>query len=247
MFTVRNRPVLFTKGDGRYSESLHAVERGPFPISQSGYRSMAGCLYNWHDDSDIPLDAAITPEILDALAVKQEKELQAALIRAKRSARVRPNGSVSQFITLSSTATCITKYGLFADNKTRREVWHAAYPLFQTICDDNHFSIEKMAGQAPAWHEEGCRVQLALCREQFALLRRFMAGDLRIEDNDHIALTYMGSSLYFDLPPKPEGEPVIEPPSTELEFDFTTDLGAAHDDEGDNDDDEPFDEGECEL
>ena len=63
LFTVRDRPVGFV--EGRWGASLVAVERGYFPVSPTGYRSLSGLG-----------GATVTVEHLESLAVDRDRERQ---------------------------------------------------------------------------------------------------------------------------------------------------------------------------
>jgi len=238
LFTVRNRPVLFTRTDGRYSESLHAIERGAFPVSPSGYHSLCGILRDCRDNSEFPFDEEAIHSVIESIAAKGDESYRKVLTHAQRAARMRPDGSVSHFISLDTNAIQAVRFGFFANNETRTKLWQVAYRLFRMMCEDGHFSPKKMAESgAPAWYEAACRTNLDKAQKQFAFLRQLMAGDFNLNGLDHNELFY-STSHYFSLPPKPDGEPVIAPLSTELTFGFMDGLIADPDEEEDSDEED---------
>ena len=78
VFSVRDRPVGFVPGS--FGGALVAVERGYFPVSSTGYRSLAGH-FGLNGAAD---PAAISAEFLNALAVAQDDVRRAVLHRLRR-------------------------------------------------------------------------------------------------------------------------------------------------------------------
>lgn len=237
LFTVRNRPVLFARMDAMFPEALYAIDRGAFPISPTGYRSMAGCLCRASGDIGKYIDGIISPEFLESLAIEHERNAKGAKTRANRSAKRRFKGTVRDFISLEMDAVYAARHGLFASSQDRRELWQVAWRLLYLICDSGLFIPQKMADVHGAWNIENCQRHLARARKNFALLRQLMSGDFDVKRYDCLDLVHcVGSMRYFELPPKPDGEPVIPSPDIEMDLDFTGET-ASSDDEDDNDDD----------
>ncbi|MDR1283002.1 MAG: hypothetical protein LBK99_19595 [Opitutaceae bacterium] len=76
LFTVRNRPVLFLKGE-RYFGALHAVERGYFPVSSTGYHSLAA--FSPGVRNDTRFHDLLSRNFLDSIAAEQDRQTNKAL------------------------------------------------------------------------------------------------------------------------------------------------------------------------
>lgn len=189
------------------------------------------------------LDDIVTPRFLESLASEQDRNLKAAIIRASRTARRRPKGTVGEYITLDMGATNAASHGLFASNENRRIVWQLAYRLYFQICESGIFVPKQMADQHSVWKPDNCEDHLAQSRKNFVLLRQLMTGDFNVEQYDSITLSLcVGSTWYFELPPKPEGEPGIPFPPMEVSFNFADDTTSQDDDMESDDDDDEYDE-----
>jgi hypothetical protein len=253
LLTVRDRPVLFTKSGSSLSEALTAVERGAFPISPSGFYSLAGC-YNY--DSDEPDEPETHPDdilnqkFLDKLATEHSRNLREAIARGKRAANLRCEGTVTHYISLDMAAARATHYGFFASDNDRRDLWQTAYRLYHLICDSGLFIPQNMRESNDVWTVEHCTQRLAQSREQFALLKQLMSGNFNVRPTGWEAFhNFISCGHYFDLPPKPEGDPVIPPPAITQSFDFSGDVIRDSDeaddlDVGDDEDAEEWDEDE---
>jgi hypothetical protein len=110
LFTCRGRPVLFKHEDGSFSESLHATERGYFPISLSGYRSLAGCFFRYSGVEERKLEDIVNAESLELLAVEEDKERKDALVRAKRALKYNGKCGVSRYINIHGSAPCLLSW-----------------------------------------------------------------------------------------------------------------------------------------
>lgn len=210
VLTVRSRPVAFQAG--RWGGALAAVERGYFPVSGTGYRSLSG-LYGAHGE-----DAAteITPEFLEALAVNQDGERRSVLARIARSPEPGPD-PLSNYVSASIDADKALEEGFFATDAERAELWAGAFRLFALIDTDPRF---QPTTSGPVWTAAQCAEAVARARESLAFLRqlatgKFPTGPLR---------RHLSASAYFALPPKPGGERPITLPA--LTGEFSLDLPA---------------------
>ena len=189
LFRVRDRPVGFV--EGRWGGSLVAVERGYFPVSPTGYRSLSGLG-----------GAAVTAERLESLAVDRDRERQ-ELLRRVRSA-VRPErDALMNFIHIGMTAEKAVHDGFFAPDAERAELWPAAHRLFCLIDTDSRFQPPPGGG---LWTEAHCAATLARTREVMFFLKRCAAGDLPAE----VPIAFFAAQAYLKLEPRIGGEPKID-------------------------------------
>jgi|CXWL01.1.fsa_nt_gi hypothetical protein len=188
VMSVRNRPVGLVAG--RWGTSLVAVERGYFPVSQTGYRSLSGMA-----------EQAVTAEHLESLANDRDRERQ-GLLRSVRST-VRPESDrITNYIHVSMIAEKTLHDGFFAPDAERAELWPAAHRLFCLIDTDARF---QPAPTHVRWTEENCANALARTREARRFLERCAKGDFPTG----VPMEYFAARAYLALPPKPGGEPII--------------------------------------
>ena len=226
VFSVRGRPVGFTPG--RFGAALVAVERGYFPVSSTGYRSLAG-----HCGVTGSLDAeAIAPEFLEALAVAQDRNRQGLLARLRR-APLATSDRLGNFIGVSIDAEAALAEGFFAPDAERCALWRGAFRLLHLIDTDARF---QPAPSSPAWTLMGCAQALAARRAALAFVRQLAFGELPPPPNG----THFAQRAYLELPPKPDGEPAFELPAVTAELPLDLPPGAvAGDGEPEFDEEEP--------
>lgn len=237
--TVRNRPVRLEHGS--FGWSAHAVERGYFPISSTGYRSFAS--------GPAPLSPP-SLEYLETHAQEQDKAHAETLKAARAALRSRfstgPGQSVSAFIHLSGLATQALEAGFFAPDSLRPSLWEVAYQLLQRIAHDPVIRPSP-EGEAEAWNAEQCHKAHVGSVRALADLTRFMNGDLTRPINPDHRFRIMSS--YFNLPSR--AEVVLPIPAFDLGVypdPIAADLIDAvlpdEDEDGDDGDTEPT-EAEC--
>ena len=210
IFSVRGRPVGFEPG--RFGGALVAVERGFFPVSSTGYRSLAGH-FGINGEAD---PAVISPEFLEALAVAQDRTCRALLARLRRTPRPTPD-RLGNFISMSSEAEAALTEGFFARDDERAALWSGAFQRLSLINTDGRFQ------PAPAWTSDSCAEALAARRASLAFLRRLAAGELPPPP----AGTHLAVRAYFELPPRSGGEPTFALPTRTA--DLPLDLPPAED------------------
>lgn len=204
VFSVRGRPVGFRPG--RFGGDLVAIERGYFPVSPTGYRSLAG-----HFGLTGPADpSAISPEFLETLAQAQDRERQATLARLRRTPRADAD-YLTNFIGVSINTAQAVQEGIFAPERDRAALWGGAYRLLCLIDSDRRF---QPASTAPAWTRAQCAAALARERELLGLIRQLAAGEFPTSP----PARWLSLQAYFDLPPKPSGEPSFALPAITEEF-----------------------------
>ena len=182
VMSVRNRPVGLVAG--RWGTSLVAVERGYFPVSQTGYRSLSGMA-----------EQAVTAEHLESLANDRDRERQ-ELLRSVRST-VRPESErITNYIHVSMIAEKALHDGFFAPSAERAELWPAAHRLFCLIDTDARF---QPAPDHSRWTEEHCAGALAKTREAL----RFLDGCAKGDFPTGVPMEYFAARAYLALPPKP--------------------------------------------
>lgn len=191
VFTVRDRPVGFRSS--RWGGALVAVERGDFPISPTGYRSLCG----------VPAEA-VTPEFLEELARTHERDRQGVLLRL-REAHEPVGEPISNYIQASGAYEQGVLHGFFASDRDRAALWSGAHQLLCRVDDDRRFQ------PAPertflAWTKEHCAQAVTRARELKAVLARLAAGEFSAE----LPVRLIGAQSYLRLPPKSGGEPKID-------------------------------------
>ncbi|MEN9402067.1 MAG: hypothetical protein RL091_770, partial [Verrucomicrobiota bacterium] len=205
VLTVRERPVGWV--EGKWGSSLVAVERGSFPVSQTGYRSLSG------------LRGKPTPEFLEALAKERDQERKEILARSREP--VRPEAeSLRNFIHVNSTAEKAFHDGFFATDAERAKLWSAAFKLFSLIDTDARYQPT----QDIRWSQDSCTRALARTRETLQFLKVCASGDFPKKIPFKTPWLQIVPTSYFQLPPKPGGEPVVALPAVtaSLSMDLTT-------------------------
>lgn len=217
VFSVRGRPVGFVPG--RFGAALVAVERGYFPVSSTGYRSLAG-----HCGVTGELDAAaISPEFLEALAVAQDRNRAALLARLRRSPMPMAD-RLGNFIGVSIDAEAALGEGFFAPTDERFALWRGAFRLLHLIDTDARF---QPAPCSPAWTVMGCTAALAARRAALGFVRQLATGELPAPPEG----TFFAQRAYLELAPKPEGETAFALPAVTAELALDLPPGFAVDDE----------------
>jgi hypothetical protein len=191
VFTVRGRPVGFQTES--WGGALVAVERGEFPLSPTGFRSMSGAG-----------EASVTPAFLEELARTHERERR-SLVERLQEAQKPVGGTIINYIHASGAYEQAIQYGFFATDRDRAALWSGANRLLCMVDSDARFQPTPEESYV-AWTAEGCAQALARAREFKALLAKLASGELPLE----MPLRLMGANAYLALPPKPGGEPKIE-------------------------------------
>lgn len=225
IFTVRGRPVEFRPSS--FFGGLYAVERGPFPISPTGFRSLAGHMHQFGPGN--PED--ISPAFLESLAEAQDKENKALLARLRRAPRDR------DFISVSMTAEMALDHGFFAPPEVRVALWQGAYRLLCQIDMDPQCQPKAYSA---AWSPEHCATALDEERALLAFVRQLATGDFPAE----ATIKQFGARAYLALPPKPEGEAGFALPAIASEFAFDLSGPEASDDDSEDEDEEDTEEAE---
>lgn len=191
IFTLRSRPIAYQPG--RWGGALVAVERGFFPVSGTGYRSLSGL--HGTDEGDA---TTITPEFLKALAVNQDRERRSVLARVLRPPTP-GRDALTNYVSVSLDADKALAEGFFAPDAERVALWGGAYRLLCLIDADPRF---QPSPHAPAWTPAHCAETLARHRAALAFVRQLATGDFPTAPSPHC----LCAAAYFELPPKPAGE-----------------------------------------
>ncbi len=232
IFSVRGRPVGFVPG--RFGGALVAIERGYFPVSSTGYRSLAGH-FGINGEAD---PTAVSTDFLEALAAEQDRTRQTLLARLRRVPVPTPD-RLGNFIGVSIDAEAALAEGFFAPENERFALWRGAFRLLNRIDTDPRF---QPTPAVPAWPATGCAQALAVRRAMLGFVRRLAAGELPAPpDGTHFAV-----GAYLELPPKNGGEPTFTLPAltAELPLDLPPSEEFEDEDERETADAEPFDVGE---
>lgn len=204
VFTVRGRPVGYRPS--YFGGELVATERGYFPVSSTGYRSLAGDLGFEHYVS-----AAAVPEgLLNSLATEADKERQATLVRVARKLPAGPD-RLANFIGASMDAEKAINDGFFAPDADRASLWQSGYRRLCLIDGDPRFRPEP---NDRVWTPEFCADAIEKVRTLLAFVQQLASGDFPAQPPPRAAVLHS----YFDLPPKPAGEPATVLPAVTSEL-----------------------------
>ena len=186
--SVRGRPVGYVPG--QWGGSLVAMERGYFPVSETGYRSLSGLG-----------ESAVTEEFLEALAKERDRERSRLVAQAGAPLRPEPS-ALTNYIHVSSLADRAFQHGVFATDGDRAELWSGAYRLYAMIDSDPRF---QPASEHSPWTPEVCASALAKTREAMALLLRWANGYAP----GAVPVGLFSARAYLALPPRSDGEPAV--------------------------------------
>jgi len=207
LFTVRGRPVMFRKDE--VFGALHAVERGYYPITHSGYLALGQPACDegeCHDFFDL-----LSENFLESLAVEKEIMTNEVLHKINQCARQDATGQ-NAVIHHLERASCAFSHGLFATDAQRWQLWQSAHETYSKLFDSDSIRfVAKEDRNVVRFFEYGLHV--------FDALRQCMRGEFTCEKaKAHPFVIHLLG--YFELPPRPEGEPVIAAQARTLEFDF---------------------------
>ncbi len=202
--SVRGRPVGINRS--RFGASLVAVERGYFPVSPTGFWSLAG--YGVGQPSPL----AIKPEFLESLAEAQDRDRKALLVNLHRAVKPERDRR-GNFIHVSLYVDKAINDAFFAPEQERAPLWQAAHRLLCLVDADPQF---QPAPNGFAWDQPQCDKALANLRNLHACLKRFAQGDYSGE----LPWPFFGAKAYVKLPPKPSGEPTVALHETTIELSF---------------------------
>jgi len=197
VFSVRGRPVGFRPS--RFGGELVATERGDFPVSSTGYRSLAGQFGGGPGHHDL-----IAEDFLEALAAQRDREREQ--LRRQLHEAVKPVGSpVANYVHVSIAFERAVQDGFFSTDRDRTALWSGAHYLLCLVDTDPRFQPMPHPGY-PAWGKSQCEKSHAFARSLLALLKRLATGDMPAQ----LPVRLLGPSAYLGLPPKPRGEPRID-------------------------------------
>ncbi len=211
--SVRGRPVAYFRS--KWGGELRALERGYFPVSNTGYRSL-GCG-----------PGAVEPsqEILNKLALENERENTATLVSCSRALGRLHGDSLSRYIHISLHANSAAERGFFAPDDVRLALWQHAYRLFSAIAENPAMQPRPLQ-PAGAWNEAHCARAIVSVRKVVPWLARLIAGELSEFPASHeeTGLNFFSARAYLELPPRPTPEPVGTVPAIVQDFAFACGL-----------------------
>ena len=196
--TVRGRPVGYRRS--RFGGELIALERGYFPVSSTGYRSLARGIRL--EDAPAP-----DPEFLETLATNNDAQTARVLQQTRKLLRLPHPDGLAGYAVLASI-----DQGLFARDADRILLWHAAYALADRILRTP--ALQPTANTGPAWTPEHCARLMGAVQEACTWLKDGLAG--RINPLTSYMEHYTSSSSYFALPER--SEPIIGLPELTTEL-----------------------------
>lgn len=202
--TVRDRPVGFRSS--RFGGELLAIERGYFPVSGTGYRSLSGAFgFDKHVGP-----SAIPADYLEGLASSQDETRHAALRRVSRAPK--PEGhELANFLSASLDAENALNEGFFAPEPERRALWSGAYGMLCLIDTDARFQPKPNDG---VWTPETCAKALTTQRELLRWIGELACGEF---GKPRLGRLY-SAQAYLELPPKPASELDFALPRITAEF-----------------------------
>ncbi|OAM91892.1 hypothetical protein AW736_26290 [Termitidicoccus mucosus] len=177
--------------------------------------------------------------MLEGRAVEFDKNRKYAIRRCQKALRLKDNGDAwSRYVTLSSDAEYALSCGLFAPDDDRRTLWQYSHRLFQRL-------LTGPASELPDCKDFTTRFpghdilkkKIIPIQRTIAALEKFMQGIVPAEKDFPHQFCPHGFHTYLCLPPRTEGEPVIQPLPLETEFDLGLD-SAFEDEDQDKKDDE---------
>ena len=157
------RGVLVRVESGPFGFSLHAVKRGYFPCSETGFRSMSGC-------------AAVTPEALEALAVALDLRRKACFSALDRASSNPSSDRLGNFLTLDSQVRDALALGLWASPQDRAHFWSQALRALDLLLRDTRLQPEP--SPTGAWDRNHCRATLRHRADLRSAVRSALAGDV---------------------------------------------------------------------
>lgn len=201
IFELRGRKIGYRCT--RWGGELHAIERGYFPCSSTGYRSLSG--------------AKETPSIalLEALAENQDQE-NASLLKRCRQALRNTGAHGCDFILSRSAAEAAFANGFFASPDVRPELWRVAYQLCHHIVatPEIHPAHPNQGLNRTAWTPEHCEAALQEVIAHRDWLADLLNGTFALPKWSDHRLPF-GATSYFRLPTAgPEG--TIGTPALEM-------------------------------
>lgn len=224
IFELRGRKIGYRCT--RWGGELHAVERGWFPCSSTGYRSLSGA-------KDTPSIA-----LLEALAMNQDCE-NASLLKRCRQATRNTNVHGRDFILARSAAEAALGNGFFAAPDLRAQLWPVAYQLFNHIiaAPEIHPAHPTQGLNRTVWTPDHCETAIRHVIAHRDWLAGLLNGTFALPGWTDQRVPHEATA-YFRRPPAGP-EPVIGVPA--LEMSLGLDIPAAdkaeHDDEATDDDD----------
>ena len=210
VFEVRGIPVRFRCEDGR-SGWLSAVQRGYFPCSETGYRSLASLA------GQGIIDRNHVVAVAEEIAVEQDATTTSQLREAESLLRDLPRAlsSSEPFDGVGWPVSCaLTAVGraVFRTADVRERFLRIALKVFTDL--DLTFSARSIDySDCGVWNEATVAESMSAARTGIEIIRALLAGD-----NDRTAALNAtlprGRSIYFgsflSLPDAPE--PIVEVP-----------------------------------
>jgi hypothetical protein len=187
VFTVRGRPVGFRST--RWGGELHAVERGYFPVSSTGFYSANSSGQGRRGPESLPA------EFLESLAVAQDRERQALLKQLRENAKAQRD-PLMNYIHVSLCAEHAFADGFFAPEAERAALWPAAHRLFLLMESDPRYQ-PKPGGR---WTEALCAQALVKARTMKGLVERCATG--RFPQRSEVPVGCFAMRAYLALPAK---------------------------------------------
>jgi len=221
LLTVRGRPVAYFTGN--WGGHVRATERGYFPISETGYRSLS-CGQGARKPSQ---------DQLDKLANEHERT-NIGVLRACSTALATARGdALSRYVHVVLYADAACSRGFFAPDDVRIALWQHAHRLYTAIAECRRFQPAPVAPDH-AWNPAHCARAIDSARAAVPWLARLLAGDIAPPPEAY-GRYCIAANAYLKLPPRQTPEPVGAVPASAQAFAFVEDLadtGPLADDEG---------------
>lgn len=179
-----DRPIRIDRDT--FGFSVHAVERGYFPVSSTGYRSFLG----QHE-----LIEEQFPELSRKYAAERKASVVAAekLLAAKHnSLAVGNHQQLSRFLEARYAAERVFEQHIFGPSGERERAWIVGFQLLHRVVSDPMLAPMKTAepGERLGWTQESCDESLAQCALHLFMLERVFAGDWDIREEGHFPYNF---------------------------------------------------------
>jgi hypothetical protein len=207
ILTIRGRPVGYRNSD--FGGELLAVERGYFPVSPTGYRSLARC-FERGGQFPPPSDS-----YLEDLAAAFDGERAEALRRARKALRALTADTVTNYINASGAAEFALERGFYAPDAERGPLWQSAYLL----CDRIVTTPQLQPTPNGRWSDDQCEHSMRHTRAMHAWLVELLGGRVVAP-----ALPAQGFAFnsYFFLPDRSSPEPTFGLPAIAMDLGFSS-------------------------
>lgn len=222
--------VRYEYDPNAFRGGLHATSRVYCPFSHTGFYSCPPI--EPRGEADIRMLNAL----LDDHSKQTDRERATSIRRAKQTLTKRPpENAWLEYVTLNSTARDCFQMGIFANDADRVTLWRLAYRLYETALDHPAAGLPNCRFFKIRF--PNCDIEKSVLmptRLEFEALRNFMRGEVPASADLGKHMGPLSLNTYAELPPRPDGEPIIEIPTTALDFSFIDKMPVAENADSNN-------------